>query len=1025
MACGCGTYTPPTINNCNITATVCKNHYIDIIPAHTVVILGAAASGTATLLDNGNIRYIPDVDFSGDDGLVYTWASGSCTITFEVIEGIPENTKVIILTASAECEVGTATYEWELPPCATLAPGYTIYDNPIHVIVPLFDPENTGETCDISVNICCDFCNNCCKCEHFLWNPPICVYPCSEDPICECNGPCETYNPITGNCDPCLEICCELGEGSYTCQECCDVDDCPTNQECISGNCACPPGTIINQYGACCPTTLPSCAICDAAGNVVENVNLDCEDNEEIDYDTCTCICTEGLCRDIITGLCVECPPCVPTAGRLQYSGVSGYEAYTETCPACQNCVACVECPGGFECVDTPCATTGPCNGVSVPLVPNLLPFVDYIDPCTGLMVTCSEQSPCCCKKNPPVIVPVFICNESDGQCYPYNGVCAEDDDNCYEDLGACNDACGGVEANIGACCIAGVCSHLTAAQCEAANGVYYADDSECSDIEPCVTVYPTGACCKDGVCFTTTEDICDQLFGMYIGDNEDCTPSSCLTPGCTSFPEIDITYVCGDTAAVVITGANGRYYRRQKRNNTSEPFVDILPDILIATNNYAFNINFTNAPYSLPVGGQVRLVIVSTDDCPSVEETVTYILCPLDGACCKDNVCYTTTEALCINAGGTYEGDGVSCDGVTCGDPGGCTSFPTLDVDYDCGNQINWVVLDGEGRTLKIEKRNSSVLAYSLVSSFVIPTNDHSGASYFTGMPVGGQFKYTILADGDCPEITETVTYIECPYPNCESFPEMDTNYVCGNNVTVSIIGGLDRTLQITYQAIVGGPFLNGNQYVIINNSYNQGYTFSSNSVPVGGQLRFTILATADCPEVVLIVTRLECEPPEQILVWCCHDNICEQITVAQCQAYEGIVYNSSHTCGINCLPDVTPLPMGCCYNGNCTEVYSAEECPGILYGTPAECQETCESVGPPPPTGACCISGNCYGGMTEDDCTESGGIYYGDETLCLAEDCESPCEDITTTGVITQDEIIIPQNYIYIPAWSNGNSI
>lgn len=791
MACGCGTYTPPTINNCNITATVCMDHYIDIIPAHTVVILGAAGFGTATLLPNGNIRYVPEEGFSGDDGLVYTWASGSCTIIFEVIEGIPADYKVIILTASAECEVGTATYEWTLPPCAELAPGYTIYDNPIHVIVPLYDPQAPDATCDISVNICCDFCNNCCKCEHFIWDPPMCIYPCGEDPICECTGQCETYNPTTGNCDPCLNVCCEIAPESFLCKECCVTLDCPANQQCITGVCGCPPGTIINQYGACCPTTLPSCAICDAAGNVVENVNLDCEDNEEIDYETCTCICTEGLCRDIITGLCVECPPCVPTAGRLQYSGVSGYEAYTETCPACQNCVACVECPGGFECVDTPCAATGACNGVNVPLIPNPLPFVSYTDPCTGLTVVCSEEVPCCCKKNPPPTVTTFICQE--GSCHPHNGACDEDDDDCYEDIDDCNDACGGPgNPDIGACCVGVLCSYMTAEECETANGVFGGINSLCSELEPCV------------------------------------------------------------------------------------------------------------------------------------EEIV--------GACCKDSVCYTATQEDCEADGGTYVGNGVACDGDTC-------------------DEVN---------------------------------------------------------------------------PLCTSFPEIDTDYTCGNNISVTITDGIGRYLQFAIQTTVGGPFVNiGIPTLISTDPYVYNFNFSGSSVPVNGQIRFTILATDDCPEVVLIVTRLACEPEPPVLVWCCHDNICEQITVAQCTLYEGIVYGSSHTCGINCLPDVNPLPMGCCHNGNCTEVYSAEECPGILYGLPSECETSCITVGPPPPTGACCISGSCYGGMTEDDCTESGGIYYGDETLCLAEDCESPCEDITTTGVITQDEIIIPQNYIYIPAWSNGNSI
>lgn len=209
MACGCGTYTPT--GPCNVNAVVCKGYYVDIDPAYAVSSIGAEPlHGTVTILPNGNIRYEHDDSGLAPDSFIYNYSGGFCTISITVQEGIPDNTTVIILTASADCEVGTPTYTWTLPDCAELVEGYTIHDQIIHVIVPVYDPENPDATCEITVDVCCDFCINCCKCETYIWNPPQCVYPCGDDPICECDGPCEVYNPVTGNCDGCPDglICC-------------------------------------------------------------------------------------------------------------------------------------------------------------------------------------------------------------------------------------------------------------------------------------------------------------------------------------------------------------------------------------------------------------------------------------------------------------------------------------------------------------------------------------------------------------------------------------------------------------------------------------------------------------------------------------------------------------------------------------------------------------------------------------------------------------------------------------------------
>lgn len=53
-----------------------------------------------------------------------------------------------------------------------------------------------------------------------------------------------------------------------------------------------------------------------------------------------------------------------------------------------------------------------------------------------------------------------------------------------------------------------------------------------------------------------------------------------------------------------------------------------------------------------------------------------------------------------------------------------------------------------------------------------------------------------------------------------------------------------------------------------------------------------------------------------------------------------------------------------------------------------------------PPPPTGACCIAGNCVDGLSADDCAAMGGTYQGDDVLCDEINCPIPppndnCED------------------------------
>ncbi|HMT02028.1 MAG TPA: hypothetical protein PKD00_01750 [Burkholderiales bacterium] len=871
MACGCGTYTP-TPASCNATATVCKNHFVDIHPTYPVVILGEAGFGTTTLLPNGNIRYEPDEDSLSPDGFVYTYASGSCTVTITVQDSIPENTKVITLTASGECEVGTPTFEWDIPECAELAEGYTIYDNPVNIIVPLYDPENPDATCEIKVTVCCDFCNNCCKCENYIWNPPQCVYPCGSNPICTCDEPCHTYNPTTGSCDPCPDdkICCEFGEGSYACRNCCDNTDCPANQECITGNCGCPPGTIENEYGACCPTTLPTCTICDQEGNVVESITVVCDpETEVLDIENCLCECLPGLCWDLLLNECVVCPPCTLTGGRYQERLDNGtYANYNPSCPVCKQCIACEEetegCIGGFMCIPQPCAAKALCEGNEVDNIINPLPTLSYIDDCTGLLRECSEESPCCCRKVVPEKDKVYICQ--DGNCNPAdtcpdppipglpcyetiqdcNALCIVDPDPeyyiclsnsciqvvnceglpegtaCYETLLDClGSECQDEPSDTFWICEDNTCTEtLEGEDCTDYPGLpCYATKAAC-ELTGCTTPGILGACCigtgPSAYCQSLTSEECAEAEGVYYGDGIPCTTITCYTPPPPVIGACCIGANCSQLTEAACEVAGGTYY-----------------------------------------GDYVSCVSV-----------IPCIPTPIVGACCKDNVCFSTTEEGCEEVGGEYQGD-VPCEGVECGDP--------APLGWCCRN------------------------------------NDCTGS-------------YT---QDDCEE-------------------ELGTWYATENLCDVN------------------------------------------------------------------------CGPSLQPTVWCCIDGDCSYIPESECMHGGGVIWPSANLCNLNCT-DNPPIPLSCCENGECREITYVEECTGTVYGYAEDCDNNCL----PTPVGACCISGTCYDGMTEENCLASNGTYVGDGEPCVPSSCDSPCDDVIVEGVITDPEEVETGKYIYVPAWSNGNSI
>lgn len=81
-----------------------------------------------------------------------------------------------------------------------------------------------------------------------------------------------------------------------------------------------------------------------------------------------------------------------------------------------------------------------------------------------------------------------------------------------------------------GACCVGPDCSIQTAADCEAAGGIYQGDDTVCNP-NPCIEPPETGACCFGEDCVVATEADCARDGGVYQGDGSVCQPNPCIPP--------------------------------------------------------------------------------------------------------------------------------------------------------------------------------------------------------------------------------------------------------------------------------------------------------------------------------------------------------------------------------------------------------------------------------------------------------------------------------------------------------------
>ena len=120
-----------------------------------------------------------------------------------------------------------------------------------------------------------------------------------------------------------------------------------------------------------------------------------------------------------------------------------------------------------------------------------------------------------CCLETQCFSVPEANCNSADGTWFA--------DQNCAQV------DCDNIEPK-GACCLAsGNCTDdVTSGTCSSAGGTYQGDDSACADVT-CEQPDPTGACClAGGNCSTQTSADCTAAGGTYQGNDTDCGFVNC-----------------------------------------------------------------------------------------------------------------------------------------------------------------------------------------------------------------------------------------------------------------------------------------------------------------------------------------------------------------------------------------------------------------------------------------------------------------------------------------------------------------
>ncbi len=416
-------------------------------------------------------------------------------------------------------------------------------------------------------------------------------------------------------------------------------------------------------------------ACCFAAGNCLDRVTL------------AQCESSQGIFQGVGTD-CKDVRPCAPFGGACCFN--SGF-CIRETEFACVELIGGEFLGDGSVCdPDNPSMCRGACCMVDSSCVADQSRSeCDGVDGSyRGSGSDCSGKTPCDLCTSDEDCADRDVCNGvetcgADGDCRPGVSLECNDDNPCTDDM--CDPVSGcqftpNAESNCGACCkTIGGCVRTSSAACTSVeSGTFRGIGTSCNDPDIC-----DGACCA-GVddCVSVTVEECNMLKTPFFGPGVSCADADCFELGACCAPPDTCFFVsefdCNEVPNAVFLGNQ----------------LDCTPDPCFCTDDDACQDDDLCDGTEFCEGGFCRPAVVipdcddgnpcTTDFCDPGEGC---LFLPNDnpdcGACCLADRCQPATQQSCVNkVGGSYEGDGTSCDpnpcrcedSRECGDQDACT---------------------------------------------------------------------------------------------------------------------------------------------------------------------------------------------------------------------------------------------------------------------------------------------------------------------------------------------------------------
>ncbi len=479
----------------------------------------------------------------------------------------------------------------------------------------------------------------------------LCLFILEEACDAMTTGPDEYFQGIGVECDPCIKGACCLPDGG------CEVrrsDRCTPDVE---------PGVI---YGG---------------------------DDEECDPGACTrgvCCKPNETCENTVASMCTAIddefhPSLACEAGTCFVGACCNFGGCTDETLAACNAAEGIYQGAGIECLAGLC-TLGSC--------------CELDDTCTDNVVQsqCDETGG---RFRPGIFCDSPISCDQRGACCHRNGICEEDilpaDCAAVDDRHTPDTMCDTLDPPceaIAACCISGVCTEVTETACADADGVFVADEpdcttpglctpgicchlngtcdadvlaSECTDPTAWFRVngdcdrdcFPRGACCRGNECVEEqTREQCEILpDDVYVGDGTVCLPYQCELVACC-LPDEDC-------------------FTEWRRHNCESEEVD---GVYLGPPELCDDADCTRGACCRPDGtctGE-NTVPSMCEDPEDFEPGATCNDCVGRGACClpDDDNCYIKTQEECQSLNGQYGDDATTCELPDLCHVGACCMF-------------------------------------------------------------------------------------------------------------------------------------------------------------------------------------------------------------------------------------------------------------------------------------------------------------------------------------------------------------